>query len=98
MKTIDMTKSALGTWVGRRPAFSMVAGSCSAADAKCLQTIRKENRALGLTWEQLCKEQLGISRSTADQIIRDFGRVRRGLFPDGPGDRHHGGAVSAPSA
>ena len=61
----------------------MVAGSCSAADAKCLQTIRKEKkyRALGLTWEQLCKEQLGISRSTADQIIRDLEECGEAYFP-----------------
>jgi len=63
--------------------FSMVAGSCSADDAKCLQTIRNEKkyRALGLTWEQLCKGQLGISRSTADQIIRDLEDCGEAYFP-----------------
>ena len=61
----------MGTWVGRRQAFAVVAGGCSAADAKCLRTLReqKKYRQLGLTWEQFCKERLGISRSTADAII-----------------------------
>jgi hypothetical protein len=61
----------IGTWVGRRQALAMVAGGCSAADAKCLRTLReqKKYRQLGMTWEQFCKERLGISRSTADYVI-----------------------------
>jgi hypothetical protein len=62
----------LGTWMGRRQSLATVAGVCSAADAKCLRTMReqKKYRKLGITWEQFCKERLGISRSWADQIIR----------------------------
>jgi hypothetical protein len=61
----------MGTWVGRRQAFAVVGGGCSAAAAKCLRTLReqKKYRQLGMNWEQFCKERLGISRSTADYII-----------------------------
>ena len=30
----------LGIWLGRKQAFSVVAGRCSAADAECLRQIR----------------------------------------------------------
>jgi len=45
----------LGTWLGRRQAFSIVAGRCSAADAQCLRELRESKRykGLGLTWEQV---------------------------------------------
>lgn len=64
----------LGTWLGRRQAFSIVAGRCSAADAQCLRELResKKYRKLGLTWEQCCKQRAGIGRSTADEIIRNL--------------------------
>jgi hypothetical protein len=29
----------VGTWLGRRQAFSIVAGRCSAADAQCLREL-----------------------------------------------------------
>ena len=64
----------LGTWLGRRQAFSLVAGRCSAADAKCLRELResKKYKLLGLTWEEVCKQRAGICRSVADQIIRNL--------------------------
>jgi len=64
----------LGKWLGRREAFSLVAGRCSAADAKCLRELResKAYKELGLTWEECCKQKLGICRSAADQIIRSL--------------------------
>jgi hypothetical protein len=64
----------LGKWLGRREAFSQVAGRCSAADAKCLRELResKKYKELGLTWEECCKQKLGICRSVADQIIRNL--------------------------
>ena len=68
----------MGKWLGRREAFSLVAGRCSAADAQCLRDLResKKYKELGLTWEQCCKQKPGICRSVADQHIRnldDFG-------------------------
>jgi len=64
----------LATWLGRRQAFSIVAGRCSAADAQCLRALResKKYKELGLTWEQFCKQRAGIHRSHADQIIRNL--------------------------
>src|ERR1035438_5351730 len=64
----------IGTWLGRRQAFSLVAGRCSAADAKCLRELResKKYKLLGLTWEECCKQRAGIGRSTADQIIQNL--------------------------
>jgi len=64
----------IGKWLGRREAFSQVAGRCSAADAKCLRELResKKYKELGLTWEEACKQKVGICRSVADQIIRNL--------------------------
>jgi hypothetical protein len=65
---------SLETWLGRRQAYSLMAGSCSAADAKCLHEIRenKEYKELGLTWEEFCRQRVGMSRSNADLIIRQW--------------------------
>src|SRR5579872_3222100 len=68
----------LGSWLGRKQAFSVIAGRCSAADVHCMATIREEKKykATGLTWEEFCKKQLGVSRAYADrqiQILREFG-------------------------
>ncbi len=64
----------LGEWLGRRQAYSLMAGTCSAADAKCLHEIREDKayKRLGLTWEQFCKERIGLSRSKADEVIRQY--------------------------
>jgi hypothetical protein len=73
---MDVTKleeaMELGAWLGRRQAFSGLAGRCSAADANCLLKIREEKKykALGLTWEEFCGQRLGISRALADKTIR----------------------------
>ncbi len=73
-----------GAWLGRRQAFSLMAGRCSAADAECLREFRasKKYRELGLTWDQVCKQHLGISRSAADKIvhqIEEFGPRPRAM-------------------
>jgi hypothetical protein len=72
----------LGTWLGRRQAFAVVAGRCSAADAECLRTIREKKlyRACGLTWEEFCRQKAGISRSGADQIIRQLEELGPAYF------------------
>jgi hypothetical protein len=64
----------LGKWLGRREAFSQMAGRCSAADANCLRELResKKYREMGLTWEQTCKQKVGIGRTAADRIIRQL--------------------------
>lgn len=72
----------LGTWLGRRQAFSIVAGNCSAADAQCLRNIRgnKLYRALGINWDSFCRQHAGISRSLADKIIRQLEEFGAGYF------------------
>lgn len=62
----------LGRWIGRREAFASLAGMCSAADAECLRQVRtqKEYRALGLSWREFCKREIGITQPSADKIIR----------------------------
>jgi hypothetical protein len=64
----------LGMWLGRRQAFGLVSGKCSAADAECLRQMRDEKKyvALGMNWEEFCKQHVGVSRQTADRIIRNL--------------------------
>ena len=80
-KKLD-TAFDLGTWLGRRQAFSIVAGRCSAADAQCLHDIRekKQYRALGMNWETFCKQHVGISRSMADKVIRQLEEFGNSYF------------------
>jgi len=60
-----------GAWVGRKQAFAELAGRCSAANAECLRQARdrKSYRALRMTWDEFCRERMGISRVTAEKII-----------------------------
>ena len=64
----------LGTWVGRRQAFGLIANKCSAADAECLKQIRESKRykSVAATWEEFCPFYLGLSRSHADRIIQQL--------------------------
>jgi hypothetical protein len=64
----------LGMWLGRRQAFALLAGRCSAADAECIREVRrnKRYRALQMTWEQFCDERLGITCPTANKIVRQL--------------------------
>src|ERR1017187_4311656 len=64
----------LGTWLGRNQAFTLMAGRCSAALAECLIEIKDSKRYLAVedTWEGFCVNRLGISRATADRIIRQY--------------------------
>lgn len=64
----------LGTWVGRRQAFGVVAAKCSAADIECLKKIRDEKmyKAKGLDWAGFCRQYAGIAKSHADRLIREL--------------------------
>jgi hypothetical protein len=64
----------LGCLLGRSQAFGLVASKCSAAQAQCLLAIRDERQfqALGLTWDEFCERYAGVSRSYADQLIRNL--------------------------
>ncbi len=94
----------LGAWLGRKQAFSGMAGRCSAADAHCLLVLREEKKykATGLTWDEFCAQRLGISRAQADKTIRqleEFGEAYfhlTGMVQISPQDyRLIAGAVSA---
>src|SRR3954466_10420617 len=62
----------LGTWLGRRQAFSMMAGKASAADIECLRTIRNQRlyKSKKERWEDFCAEHVGASRTQVDRLIR----------------------------
>ncbi|SPF56146.1 conserved hypothetical protein [Candidatus Sulfopaludibacter sp. SbA4] len=62
----------VGTWVGRRQAFALVAGRCAAADGDVLYEIRERKLFLTIekTWEDFCVKRVGLSRSYVDRIIR----------------------------
>ncbi|HLH15913.1 MAG TPA: hypothetical protein VKX45_01770 [Bryobacteraceae bacterium] len=71
---LDPQDVGLGAWIGRRQAYSLVAGTCSAADARCLSELRetKAYKRTGLSWEGFCKQHIGMHRSNVDQIIRQY--------------------------
>ena len=73
---------SLGTWIGRRQAFGLIANRCTAADAECLKAMRDtgEYKKLGLTWEQFCKEHAGVSRVYADRLIRHLDEFGTNYF------------------
>jgi hypothetical protein len=62
----------LGAWLGRHQAFGLMANRCSAADAECLKQIRDggKYKELGMTWATFCQEKAGISRVSADRLIK----------------------------
>jgi hypothetical protein len=61
----------LGEILGRRRAFSAVAGKCSAADAGCLRRLRDEKlfTSHAETWDEFCPKFLGMSRANANRVI-----------------------------
>jgi hypothetical protein len=67
----------MGAWLGRKQAFTLIAGRCSAAGVVCLRKIRegKRYRALGLTWEEFCRRRAGISRAFADKLIQQLDQL-----------------------
>jgi len=62
----------LGQWLGRREAFGLIAGRCSAADVECLRRIRDEKmyRDRANNWDEFCTEHIGASRRKVDESIR----------------------------
>ncbi len=70
-KKADGAAVELGRWLGRREAFSMVAGRCSAAEAESLRQIRDEKLYLECcgSWDEFCEQQLGASRRNINRVI-----------------------------
>ena len=64
----------LGRLLGRREAFALVAGRCSAAQAESLRRIRDEKiyTQLSPTWEEFCSKRLGVSRRHIDRTLRQL--------------------------
>jgi hypothetical protein len=62
---------ALGRWIGRREAFALVAGRCTAADVASLKRMRDEglHKIVNCTWAQFCTRHLHVSRRSADRLI-----------------------------
>jgi hypothetical protein len=62
----------LGTWLGRRQAFGMMAGRTGAADAECLRQIRDQKLYKSETsnWTEFCERYIGTSRTHVDSVIR----------------------------
>ena len=64
----------LGTRLGRKQAFGLIAKRCSAAEIECLIEARDSKLYLAVepTWEAYCQNRAGISRSTAERLIRQY--------------------------
>lgn len=78
-KSDGLFELELGVWLGHRQMRAALAGGRLAADAECLRHAHdhKTYRALGLTWEEFCKQRFGLTRPTANRMIRrleEFGR------------------------
>ena len=74
------TDEELFRWLGRRDAFSLMAGRCSAAHAECIKRIRESKRYLkhAKDWEDFCEKVLHMSKSKANHLLRlldEFGHA-----------------------
>jgi hypothetical protein len=80
--TTDKPSFNLGTWLGRRQAFRLVASRCTVADIECVREIfeNKLYRSMGMTCEQFCTECLGITRVWADTLIRRLKQLGPDFF------------------
>ena len=68
----------LGQILGRRQAYVELAGRCSAYDAASIKKLREAKLYLKLApnWAEFCPKYLGMSKPSADRVIRwldDFG-------------------------
>ena len=61
----------LGRLLGRREAFSLIAGRCSAAEAESLRRLRDEKLYVGFarSWEEFCEQELKASRRSINRLI-----------------------------
>src|SRR3954454_11238731 len=76
---MDQTKNSedafkLGTWLGRQQALGLIAGRCTVAEFECMVETYENKLYLALepTWEEYCKNRLGISRRTAERMMRAY--------------------------
>ena len=64
--------------MGRREAFGLIAGRCSAADIEILRRVNDEKvyAAMNCTWAEFCTRHLHVARRTVDYeigLLREFG-------------------------
>jgi hypothetical protein len=66
----------VGQWLGRREAFSLMAGRCSAAEIEIVRKIRDERmyEELNCSWDECCSRYLHASRRTVE---RELGYLRK---------------------
>jgi hypothetical protein len=79
---MEPTDHTPDVWVGKEAAFGLVATGCAAAQAECLRRIKESGayKSLGLTWEDYCIQHLGMTRVTADEIIRNLRDYGKSFF------------------
>jgi hypothetical protein len=70
-QSTDGEELHLGTLLGRRQAFGLIAARCSAADAASLREIRDQEsyRSVAKGWVEFCDKHLGMSHTHANRII-----------------------------
>ncbi len=74
----DANAVDLGRWLGRREAFGLIAGRCSAAEMESLRRIRDEKlyQPVARNWNDFCTRHLRISRRSVERAIgflQEFG-------------------------
>ena len=64
----------LGTWIGRRQAFGLMASRSTAADIECLKTIRERRlyKPKATTWAEFCERHVGFTRAHVDRLIQQI--------------------------
>jgi hypothetical protein len=69
--TPDVSGFNLGQWMGRREAFGLIAGRCSAAEVEILRKIRDERiyRNFNCDWGEFCPRHLHAARRSVDREI-----------------------------
>ena len=72
----------LGQWMGRREAFGLIAGRCSAADIEIVRRIKEEKlyARMNCTWSQFCSRHLHVARRTVDAEIEHLHRFGPAFF------------------
>jgi hypothetical protein len=76
-------EASLDRWLGRRDAFALIAGRCSAADVECLREIRNNKLYVKpghRSWDEFCRLQLKTSRRKIDTAIGQLDKYGRPFF------------------
>ena len=62
----------LGTWLGRRQAFGLMAGKAAAADVDCLRQIRDTRmyKSKCGEWGEFCTQYIGVSKTHVNRMIQ----------------------------